>query len=79
LLTGVRDLSAVPRGTAVEFNDCRLDFDQGLLEPDERTTARVYPLVPEYWAGIAAGDVIGLYEGPQLVGSVRVLSRIGTP
>lgn len=79
LLSGVRDLWAAPSRVGVMFNDCRLDFDEGLLEPGESTTARVYPLVPEYWAGVAAGDVIGLYEGPQLVGSVRILSRIGIP
>jgi hypothetical protein len=79
LLSGVRDLSAAPSRVGVMFNDCRLDFDEATLDPGQSITARVYPLVAQYWIDIAVGDVIGLYEGHRLVGSVRALGRIGTP
>jgi hypothetical protein len=77
LLSGVRDLSTAPSRVGVEFNDCRLDFDEATIELGQSLTARVYPLAAEYWIDVAAGDVIGLHEGHRLVGSIRVTRPIG--
>jgi hypothetical protein len=76
LLSGVRDLSAAASRVGVEFNDCRLDFGEAILELGQSTTAMVYPLVAKHWIDVAAGDVVGLYEGYRLVGSIRITRPI---
>ena len=52
LLSGVRDFSTLPRDQTVEFNDCQLHFDAAQLEPGQTITARVYPLVPDFWSAV---------------------------
>jgi hypothetical protein len=54
------------------FNICVIYFDEELLLPGQSTSARMYPLAPEFWSEVRPGDTLGLYEGWRLVGSARI-------
>lgn len=77
LLQGVIDLSDGDARREVIFNDCQLGFDGGPVEPGgEAANVRVYPFSPEYWGSVRPGDVVGLYEGWRLVGSLRIVASL---
>lgn len=49
------------------------------VAPGEATYAVIQPMYPEYWDGVAVGDVLYLYEGVRLCGLGRVCAREDLP
>jgi hypothetical protein len=42
------------------------------VEPGAEGHARVYPLSPEFWQGLAVGDNIEMCEGPRLIAQATI-------
>ena len=79
LLDGVIEFPPGTRTAPVVFNDCQLNFDEESIGPGHAGSVRVYPFHPEYWGDVRIGDLIGLYEGYRLVGTLRVSSPLQNP
>ncbi len=76
LLDGVVAFPPGTRSAPVVFNDCQLNFDGDPVSPGQAGAVRVYPFHAEYWTNVRAGDLIGLYEGYRLIGTLRILTEI---
>jgi hypothetical protein len=49
------------------------------IAPGDATFAAIAPVYPEYWAEVAVGDVLYLYEGARLCGLALVCAREDLP
>lgn len=58
------------------FRDVQLHFDGDDLKPGDSAFVRLYPMFPESWPPVSAGDIIDLFIPPNVIGQCRVVEVV---